>query len=36
MEMIQAVLDAKLLRDTNRAAWRFKLHRPALIREAIR
>jgi metal-responsive CopG/Arc/MetJ family transcriptional regulator len=36
METIQVVLDAKLLRATERAARRTKLNRSALIREALR
>ena len=36
METIQVVLDAKLLRATDRAAHRTKLNRSALIREALR
>jgi metal-responsive CopG/Arc/MetJ family transcriptional regulator len=36
METIQVVLDAKLLRATERAARRAKLNRSALIREALR
>jgi len=36
METIQVVLDAKLLRATERAARRSKLNRSALIREALR
>ena len=36
MEIIQVVLDAKLLRATEVAARRTKLNRSALIREALR
>jgi metal-responsive CopG/Arc/MetJ family transcriptional regulator len=36
METIQVVLDAKLLRATDRAARRTKLNRSALIRDALR
>jgi metal-responsive CopG/Arc/MetJ family transcriptional regulator len=36
MKTIQVVLDAKLLRATDRAARRNKLNRSALIRDALR
>lgn len=36
METIQVVLDAKLLRATNRAALRTKRNRSELIRDALR
>jgi metal-responsive CopG/Arc/MetJ family transcriptional regulator len=36
METIQVVLDAKLLKATNRAALRTKRNRSALIRDALR
>jgi metal-responsive CopG/Arc/MetJ family transcriptional regulator len=36
METIEVVLDAKLLRATDRAARRTKLNRSALIRNALR
>lgn len=36
METIQVVLDAKLLRATDRAARRTKLNRSALVRNALR
>lgn len=36
METIQVVLDAKLLRATDRAARRRKLNRSALVRDALR
>jgi metal-responsive CopG/Arc/MetJ family transcriptional regulator len=36
METIQVVLDAKLLRATDRATRRTKLNRSALIRDALR
>ena len=36
METIQVVLDAKLLRATDRAARRTKLNRSALVRDALR
>ena len=36
MEIIQVVLDAKLLRATDRAALRTKRNRSALIRDALR
>jgi metal-responsive CopG/Arc/MetJ family transcriptional regulator len=36
METIQVVLDAKLLRMTNKAAQKTKQNRSALIRDAIR
>jgi len=36
MEIIQVVLDAKLLKATERAARRTKLNRSALIRDALR
>ncbi len=36
METIQVVIDAKLLRATDRAAQRAKRNRSALIRDAIR
>jgi metal-responsive CopG/Arc/MetJ family transcriptional regulator len=36
MEIIQVVVDSKLLRATDRAARRTKLNRSALIRDALR
>ena len=36
METIQVVLDAALLRPTDRAARRFKVNRSALVRDALR
>lgn len=36
MEIIQVVLDSKLLQTTDRAARRMKRNRSALIREALR
>ena len=36
METIQIVLDAPLLRETDRAARRLKVNRSALLREALR